>query len=160
MSSVMTSKPATAAQRATAALQQVSETLNLGDTKRLGAALTIAAAELLRGYSPLADMVCAVYDELAPPKKTTSGGRKAKEPKVELVPVKSMEGRFYDPFAPLDPYFLLEFYGPSQLALALNEYKVPRLREGVKAVQARHPGTKPTGTGKQAIIDYIVTRLQ
>ncbi|HEX8995192.1 MAG TPA: hypothetical protein VF812_04115 [Ktedonobacterales bacterium] len=159
MPNAVKSKPATASQRSAGAIQQASEYLELEDAKRLGAALTIAAAETLRTYPQLADMVRRVYEELQPPKKTTSGNRGKKAPEVELIPVKSMEGQFRDPSAPLDPYFLLELYGPKQLPLALDRYTATRLREGVKTVQARHPGTKPAGTAKQALIDYIVTVL-
>ncbi|HEX2347982.1 MAG TPA: hypothetical protein VHI51_06040, partial [Ktedonobacterales bacterium] len=101
-----------------------------------------------------------VYEDLAP-KRGSDARRKGKasDLDIDLKPIKSMEGRFRDPAAPVDPYFLLELYGPDQLALALSRYTAPRLREGVKAVQARHPGTKPAGTGKQPMIDYIVTIL-
>lgn len=159
MSSAVKPKVATAAQRAAAAAQQASEYLGLDDVKRLNAALVIAAADMLRNYGPLADTVRTAYEQLKPRRATTSGGRGAKKPEVELIPVKSMEGQFRDPSAPLDPYFLLELYGPHQLALALERYTATRLREGVKTVQAHHQGTRPSGTGKQALIDYIVTVL-
>lgn len=163
MSSAVKSKPATVAQRSAEALQRASEILGIEDTKRLGAALTIAAVDRLQEDASLIEYIRLVYEDLAPKRVVATKGqkvqKKATEPEIELKPVKSMEGRLYDPSAPIDPYFLLELYGPDQLALALSRYTAPRLREGVKAVQARHPGTRPGGTGKLALIDYIVTIL-
>ena len=158
MSSAVKSKPATTAQRSAAALEQASAILGLADGKRLSAALTIAAADRLQIDSSLKEYICTLYEQLAPNRAAPAKG-KSKGEDIQLVPVKSMEGRDFDPSAPVDPYLLLELYGPDQLGLALSRYTSPRLREGVKAVQARHPGTKPGGTGKQAMIDYIVTIL-
>ena len=126
--------------------------------KRLSVALTIVAVDRLRNDASLMEHIRAVYEDLAP-KRPATAKRQKRADDIHLTPVKSMEGRPFDPSAPIDPYFLLELYGPEQLALALSRYTAPRLREGVKAVQARHPGTKPEGAGKQALIDYIVTIL-
>jgi len=158
MSSAVKAKPATTAQRSAAALEQASSILGLEDGKRLSAALAIAAVDRLQIDPSLKEYVCTLYEQLAPKKASASKG-KSKAEDIHLVPVKPMEGREFDPSAPVDPYLLLELYGPEQLALALSRYTAPRLREGVKAVQARHPGTKPAGTGKQPMIDYIVTIL-
>ncbi len=157
MSSAVKSKPATAAQRSAAAVEQALGILGFEDSKRLSAALTIAATDRLLNDPSLKEYIRTLYEELAP--KRVAATKPPKSTDVELKPVKSMEGRFRDPSAPVDPYFLLELYGPDQLKLALSRYTAPRLREGVKAVQARHPGTKPEGAGKQALIDYIVTIL-
>lgn len=162
MSSAVKSKAVTMAQRSAEAVQRASEILGVDDTKRLGAALTIAVAERLHDDHVLLECIRSIYEDLAPKRVSNSKGQKkrtAPEPEAELIPVKSMEGQPYDPSAPIDPYFLLELYGPGQLNLALSRYTAPRLREGVKAVQARHPGTKPGGTGKQALIDYITAIL-
>ena len=160
MSSAVTPKPLTTTQRAAAAVQQAAEELGLVDVKRLSLALTIAAAESLRGRDALAERVRSVYDDLAPRRATTRGGRKKSlAAEDDLIPVKVAEGHYIDPAAPPDPYFLLDLYGPEQLARALGRYTTPRLRLAVKAVQARHPGIKPGGTDKQALIDYIVTIL-
>jgi hypothetical protein len=75
---------------------------------------------------------------------------------VELIPIKSMEGHKFDPVAPPDPYFLLEFYGAAQLPLALQRYTLPRLQKAVKLVKERNPRTKPNGASRQAVIDYLV----
>lgn len=32
---------------------------------------------------------------------------------IDLVPIRRIEGREIDPAAPLDPYFLLDLYGPA-----------------------------------------------
>ena len=73
----------------------------------------------------------------------------------ELRPIKSMEGRLRDPAAPIDPYFLKSLYGDAQLHMALARYTVPRLSEAVRAVQAQHPGTRPSGRDRAALIAYI-----
>jgi hypothetical protein len=160
MSSAVQSKPATATQRSAAAVEHATEIFKLEDAKRLSAALIIAAVDGLPNDTSLMERVRTIYEDLAPKRVSAAKGKiKASDLDIELKPVKSMEGRFRDPSAPVDPYFLLELYGPDQLALALSRYTAPRLREGVKAVQARHPGTKPGGTGKQALIDYVVTSL-
>jgi hypothetical protein len=132
----------------------------LEDAKRLSAALIIAAVDRLPNDLALMERVRTIYEELAPRRVSAAKGKtRASDLDIELKPIKSMDGRLRDPAAPVDPYFLLELYGPDQLALALGRYTAPRLREGVKAVQARLPGTKPGGTGKQALIDFIVTSL-
>ena len=160
MSSAVKPKPATAAQRSATAVKQASEMLALEDAKRLSSALIVAAVDWLPHDASLVERIRTVYEDLAPKRGSAARGRsKASDLDIDLKPIKSMEGRFRDPTAPVDPYFLLELYGPDQLALALSRYTAPRLRAGVKTVQARHPGTKPGGAGKQAMIDYIVTIL-
>ena len=62
---------------------------------------------------------------------------------------------FRDPTAPVDPYFLKRLYGDAQLRVALSRYTGPRLAEAVRAVQARHAGTKPAGRSRAEMIAYI-----
>lgn len=157
MSTAVRTKPPTVAQRASAAAQQAADMLELADLKRLSAALTMAAAEGVQRNPSFAAHVRTLYEELAPRRAAQRASRtKPVAPDVELVPIKSMEGRQFDPVAPPDPYFLFEFYGMSQLPLALQRYTVPRLQKAVKLVREHNPGTKPKGTSRQALIDYIV----
>lgn len=161
MSSVVSARALSVAQRTTEATQQAADLLQLTDVKRLGAAPTLAVVEGVRRNASFAAHVRTLYEELAPkPRSTrnTQTARRAKlvAPDVELVPIKSMEGRQFDPVAPPDPYFLYEFYGAAQLPLALERYTVPRLQKAVKLVKERNPRTKPNGTSRQAVIDYIV----
>jgi len=162
MSAALKQKPLTVTQRSTRAAEQASELLRLDDLKRVGAALAEAALEGVRRNPAFAAHVRALYDDMAPrpaaPKPRPTPRKKAAAD-IELIPVKSMEGYAFDPAAPPDPYFLLEFYGARQLPLALQRYKAPQLQEAVKQVRARNPGTRPKGTGVQSAIDYIVERL-
>ena len=81
-------------------------------------------------------------------------------PKPALVPVKNMDGRFYDPFGPLDPYYLQELYGNHQLRQALDDQRTERLRQAARAVRSRNPGTKPRSDSRAALIDYIVEHVK
>lgn len=163
MSTAISARPPTPAQRATEATEHTAELLHVADAKRLGSALTLAAAEAVRSNPTFAAQVRALYDELAPrraasPRPAAPRAPRGKRvaPDIELVPVKSMEGYDFDPLAPPDPYFLLEFYGAHQLRLALARYTVPRLREAVKHVKESNPHTRPTGASQEALVDYIV----
>ncbi len=157
MSSVVSSKASTVAQRSSEATQQAAELLQLSDLKRLGAALSLAALEGVRRNPSFAAHVRAVYEELAPKRPAPSIRRsKPVAPDVELIPIKSMEGHTFDPVAPPDPYFLYEFYGAAQLPLALQRYTLPRLQKAVKLVKERNPRTNPNGASRQAVIDYLV----
>lgn len=161
MSSAVKTKPETPTQRAASAVKRMAETLQLEDSKRLSFALTIAAAEYSQVDDVMASRVQAIYKELAPGSVKTGSSTRDSSSSVEddLVPIKTVEGRYIDPAGPPNPYFLLELYGDKQLARALNRYTAPRLRLAVKEVQAQNPGTKPKSGSKQAMIDYIVTLL-
>lgn len=57
----------------------------------------------------------------------------------------------------LDPYITLLDFGPAQLRQALQGETQRTLRDGVKNVMARNPGTAPKSkTKNQDMIDYIV----
>jgi hypothetical protein len=153
MSTAIRSKPLTIAQRSAAAAQQASEILGTDDLKRVGAALAEAALEGMRRNPSFAAHVRQLYESMAPPRAITEPKRT--KSRVELVPIRQLNVEI-NPAAPPDPYLLLELYGPEQLPLALEPYSTPRLRETVKRLQTRFPGTKPQGATKQAVIDYIV----
>ena len=74
---------------------------------------------------------------------------------ASLTPIVNMEGQAFDPSAPIDPYLLKHLYGDAQLHTALERYTAPRLSEAVRAVQARHPGTRPASGTRPAMIAYI-----
>lgn len=158
MSSVVSQRPLTVAQRTAEAARQAGELLAVDDQKRVTAALSEAALDGMRRNSAFVEHVRKLYDDMAPKRapvaRRSATGRAA--PGVELVPRKRVVGHDPDPAAPPDPYFLLELYEADQLPLALQRYTVARLREAVKLVKARNPGTKPKGASGQALIDYIV----
>ncbi len=163
MSNVLSTKPkpSTAAQRTSEAIRKAAGKLGVKDLKWLGAALAEAAADGVERNTAFAAQVRALYESMVPPRPIKEpsrrrGGRAA--PDVELVPIKQMDV-FINPAAPPDPYFLLELYGPAQLPLALSRNTAPRLREAVKMVKERNPGTRPNGTNSAALIDYIVEHV-
>lgn len=131
--------------------------LDLKDLKRLAAALAEAAAEEVVRNRAFADRVRALYAEV-PASTRKPPGVTAFD--IDLVPIRRIEGREIDPAAPLDPYFLLDLYGPAQLEKALGLFPLAKLKEASATVERRHPGTKPTNRGsKAALIAYIVDRL-
>lgn len=79
---------------------------------------------------------------------------------TDLKPINYVEGREINPAAPLDPYFLQHVYGDKQLRTALNLYPQNKLREGVEAVKEKHPGTRPKGSSKAAMLDYIESHVK
>lgn len=136
------------------AAKLASSILELDDLRRLTIALAEAAAQELVGNRPFAARVRALYDEVP----ATPSRASAPDPfATQLVPIKMVPGRDINPAAPLDPYFLLEVYGASQLETALNLFPVAKLKEGAAMVERHHPGTKPTNRGrKAALVEYIV----
>jgi len=142
--------------RAVEAVWRAAEELSATDLKRVAAALVEAASNELQSNERFARSVRVLFDALAPAKPNKSGSRTAKPTPVTLVPIKRIEGREIDLGAPPDPYFLHELYGDKQLPLALSAYPVKALQEAVEIVQERHPGTKPIGKSKAAIVEYLV----
>ena len=125
------------------AVRRACYILGLEDTKRVGIALAAAGAEELHRNRAFAEQVRDIYTHLAPapPKQVAS--------RVHLTPIKQMDGYAFNTAAPLDPYFLLEYFGPTQLPDALGLYPVFKLKEGADAVQARNPGTRPANRGQK-----------
>jgi hypothetical protein len=141
----------------TEAARLASVRLELDDLKRLAVALAEAAAEEVIRNRAFAERVLALYAEVP------TAARRVKVSSafdVELVPIKNIEGREINPAAPLDPYFLLDAYGPQQLEQALNLFPVAKLKEAAVMVESRNAGTKPKNRGmKAALISYIVEQL-
>lgn len=155
MSTVIDPKPLTVAQRTTEAVRKAADMMAVDDVKRMGAALVEAALEQMHQDAAFSVRVRNLYDAMAAPKKATGAHTRRKAGHVELVPIRQIDIEI-NPAAPPDPYFLLDLYGPAQLALALQPYTAARLRETMKQVQQRNPGTKPDGPSKQQLIEYIV----
>lgn len=155
-------KPLTVTQRTAEATREVAETLGLQDLKRVAAALSEAAAEGVRKNTAFAAHVRKLYEEMAPKPAATSTRKrsqaKTSAPDIELIPIKQVEG-ILNPAAPPDPYFLVDLYGPHQLRLALTRYTPARIREAVAPVKSRSGGARPSGTSRQALIDYIVEHV-
>lgn len=164
MSTATKPETRTATQRTADAIKQVAQELRLDDAKRLGTALAEVGAEWVSRSPAFAAQVKDMYESMAPKRSAGAGqkpsgsqaGRAA--PDVVLVPLKQID-RVLNPAAAPDPYYLLDLYGVNQLALALSRYTVPRLREAVKLVQARHPGTKPAGTTRPHLTAYLVEQV-
>ena len=156
-----TLSPLTLRQRSAEATARLREVLDLDDLQLLSTALAeVATDEATR--SPLfADRIRNVYKDLQSLKGTRPlRAKKKKTSEVELVPVGSVEGRKFDPYAPLDPNYLYQLYGGHQLRAALSRYSVVKLKEAAAKIEKEHPGTKPASRArKDAIIDYIVEQI-
>ena len=73
------------------------------------------------------------------------------------MPIRYLDVRTLDPFAPPNPKDLIYVYGADKLGRALQEYSLDRLKQTAESIQQEHPGTKPTSrANKQAVIDYII----
>jgi hypothetical protein len=158
MSVTLRTRPLTLKQRNRRALQRLSERLSLEDGALLvTAALEVVADEVGRN-GEVARRIREAYQDLlqfSQQAKTTSHPPKP-EP-VKLIPVGTVDERRIKPYGPLDPYLLFDLYGADQLRLALDGYSLVKLKEGMAAVAARNPGTKPKSkAGKAPLIDYIV----
>jgi hypothetical protein len=155
-----TSKREATQQRIKYATAQLQSLIGATDVKLLSAAVTEAAAAEALHNPTFRRMVQRIYDELStsPVRATTS---RAKAPRQSaLVPLSGTEGARFDPFAPLDPYALVNLYGPAQLQTALSGYSAATLRQAVALVRQKHPQTKPTDARKpESLIAYIVQQL-
>ena len=140
---------------ATTSLRQI---LKLDDLKLLSAAVAEAAVEEAKHNPKFAEKIRTIYQELPSPKKSSAkrtGSKTATHRK--LVPIGRVEGYEFNPFAPVDPEFLLKVYGAEQLPLALDEYTLVRLKEAAEILMRKHPGTKPKSrASKDGVIAYIV----
>jgi hypothetical protein len=144
-----------------AAARSLAFQVGLDDATRLNLAVLLAAGEEFELNGRFASRVRFAYEALPP---STSGrssavARRAEEQRIltsTLKPIRYVEGREFNLAAPLDPYFLLEIFGPRQLHEALDLYPLAKLKGGADIVIARHPGTKPTNrSSKEAVMAYI-----
>lgn len=146
-------KPISVAQRKSLATQQL---LTSVDGVNQAVAFT-AALEVINEWLASDRSMQARLRE-----KYTELAALAKGPqKADLGPVPTpLEGRTLStPYGHLDPYQLLESYGPGQLRAALVRAPQRLLREGVNIVQAREPATKPIGRRNADLIDFIVEHV-
>jgi hypothetical protein len=148
----------TASQRATDAAKRVAAQLGLEDVKLVTAALLEVAADIVENDATARSDVKSIYQELVV--STQARPPKVVQPAVELVPLRRIEAHEINIAAPLNPYFLLELYGPNQLSAALNRYPKKKLLEGVEAVQKRHPNAKPRAKSTSAqLVEFIVQQV-
>ena len=59
----------------------------------------------------------------------------------------------------VDPYEIALDYGRDQLRNVIRRVAEQNLRVAVNLVKERNPGKKPSGTSKQALIDFIVEHV-
>lgn len=152
-------------QRSTQATHELCDALGLGvvspaELKYLALALMQVAADEAARNADFATRIRTLYLSLLPQNaaasRRTAGARSWE---VKLTPIGDMDESLIDPYGPPNPFGLQQLYGDEQLALALERYSPARLRGAVPIVQERYPGTKPKGTSKAAIIEYIVKTL-
>jgi len=162
----------TPAQRGAAALERAQAALpDATNAKLLQAAILEAAAAALADDPSFAARVRGRYAELAAPPARAKGqggkaGRAARvTPKVSdllepLVPVKRIPNYEVTIEGPLDPYVLLDVFGPHQLERALSQRSLADVRKAAAIVQGRQPGVQPEGrAGKAKLIAFIVECL-
>lgn len=102
----------------------------------------------------------AYRDLIQSPQQTKTKPRPPRHEPVKLVPVGTVDESRIKPYGPLDPYLLFDLYGADQLRLALDGYSLVKLKEGMAAVAARNPGTRPGSKASKApLIDYIVEHV-
>lgn len=158
-----TAQPArpTVRQRGVDATKSLREALHLpndvNDTAILGTALAEVAAREIRRNQQFGDEVRRTYEDLKAQQASTGKQGTQQEELAPLVPIRRIEGYEADPFSPPDPAFLIQLYGHHQLARALQDYTVDKLKMTAAQIEQRHPGTKPTNRGRRdALIAYIV----
>jgi hypothetical protein len=128
---------------------------NPKDTDILGTALAEAAIEEGRRNPQFVSDTRRRYDELL---GLRASAAKQTQDLSPLVPIRrDLPYRESNPFAPPDPQYLVLAYGKDQLARALHDFTVDKLKETAAKIEREHPGTKPTNRGQRAaLIDYIV----
>lgn len=149
-------KALTIAQRASGAAARAIQRLGFTDEKRMLAALSEVAVDELEGNASFASRVRIRYEELAP-QKPPKTPKPPKSEKVRLVPIKVLPNLDLDATRRVDPWFILEYFGPTQLEPALRMQTIGNLREAVSVVEERYPGTAPKGKlTKESAIMYIL----
>jgi hypothetical protein len=158
-SATTTTKPPTYAQRAAATAAQANERFSYTDEKRMLAALSEVALDEMSRNPAFAVRVRNRYDELAP-QKAPKPDKAAKPTKPKLVPIKEFPGFQLDATRPLDPWFIIEYFGENQLETALRMQTIGNLRKSIAVVEERFPGTAPKGKlTKDGAISYILERV-
>ena len=109
----------------------------------------------LKGWMTRRAMAGGVTRPKPAPAAKPAKPTKPKAKRRELTRIASVDPALLDPYKPPNPWALRTMYGDHQLHAALERYSTDELRRALPAVKARHPGTKPSGTSKAAIIAYI-----
>lgn len=173
MSTTTATRPPTPAQRTTEILQQLVETLDCQDPKKLNLAILEVAAELAKSED-FSHRVLQYYRSLEQPSTNRANAKAANtkdsnsaQQKTDnnrriyakpLIPIRKVDNHYIDPNALPDPHFLLQLYGAEQIEQALDEYDLPVLKKTVAQVKKLHPKTKPkTATQRYDLIDYLVS---
>lgn len=155
-------KALTMMQRASLAAAQANDRFKFSDEKRMLAALSEIALEEMGRNAGFALRVRGRYEELAP-QKTPKAPKSLKEPKAQkpnLVPIKELPGFQLDATRRLDPWFILEYFGPEQLETALRMQTIGNLREAIALVEERFAGTAPKGkVTKEVAVSYILKHV-
>jgi hypothetical protein len=164
--------PLTPAQRGAAALEHAQTTMpEATNAKLLQAVLLEEAAAALTADSAFAARVHQRYAQLAAPAarpKTPrgAGSRTSRPtPKVSdflepLVPIKRIPNYEITLAGPLDPYLLLEVFGPHQIERALGQRSPADVRKAVAILRERNPDTQPPPKATKAqLIAFIVEQV-
>jgi len=158
-----TALQAPAQDRATEATRKLKKALGLqdlavADQKRLSTAIAEVAAEEASSHPEFAKRILALYEALAPSKK--SKGEKSTYIGEDLVPISSTIGYHINVYGPPEPDILLKIYGKEQLPKALSLFKPAKLKEAVIQLMQERPGTKPkTKTKAEDLINYIIEQV-
>lgn len=149
------SKPMTAAQRKTLATKTIANTLSMSDEGLAIIAVLETVSERLTWDTELRETVRQKYDALQ-----ALGAVKQKEDFGPMPPLIRTPGlNRQNPSHVVDPYELALDYGRDQLRNVVRRVSQPNLRVAVNLVKERNPGKKPSGTSKQALIDFIVENV-
>ena len=161
--------PAALKERSAAATRHLCETLHLEsveprDLTYLALALAEVAAQEAERNTTFNQRVRELYETITPPKKAAKASTdpSIRRPTREeiLAPLKAVgtvDQSRIAPYAPPDPYALMELFGVEQMPRAMYRYTLDNLKRSVPFIQARHPGTKPSSMAKKdAIVEYIM----
>ncbi|HST90360.1 MAG TPA: hypothetical protein VLJ14_18435 [Ktedonobacterales bacterium] len=161
MSVTLHNKPLTAKQRNNLALQRLCAKLGIEDSSLLATAVLEVVADEVGWNGDVGRRIRDVYRDLIQLSSLARAKPRPSKPEpVKLVPVGKVDESRINPYGPLDPYLLFDMYGAHQLRLALDGYSLAKLKEGMAAVEARNPGTKPKSKASKApLIDYIVEHI-
>jgi len=163
--------PTAVKERSAAATRHLCETLHLEtlapkDLSYLALALAEVASQEAERNTEFNRRIRELFETITPPKKAAKPQPPSsslwKQPTKEelMAPLKavgSVDESRIAPYAPPDPYALLDLFGVEQLPRALYLRTLANLKRAVPFVQAQHPGTRPTSMAKKdAIVEYIM----
>jgi hypothetical protein len=98
-----------------------------------------------------------IYKELEPLQVARPAAQAKNAPKSAPIPIAAVGIERLNPYGKLDPYVILDGYGPDQLRAVLERASAYRLREAIEVVQEHEPGLKAPAKGrKEVMVDYLV----